>query len=125
MFNYHSFPPVHCSKKEVRRLLGAGYSYREIGVTLGVSTAHAHRINNGYRCRCGACPRARSRRKLVELAEAPQSKKPVRIRRPRGNQEDGGWLQKGLNIATQALVLLQAWKDLKGQNGKESPRPGW
>ena len=125
MFNLSTFPPVHCSKKEVRRLRGVGYSYREIGVTLGVSTAHAHRINNGYRCRCGSCPRARSLKKLVAL------KPPARTRRPspgrgRDDGENGNWLQQGLNTAGQLAAIWNAFKESRAQDTEDNPpKSGW
>ncbi len=126
------FFPVHCSKKEVRRLRAADYSYREIGLVLGVSLAQAHRINNGYRCRCGMCPRARSMKKLLALAEGPPSMRPRRTRRPRVDREDGGnesWISKAVNTVGAGLTLWKIAKGLKDGNLTLTPdkdkNPDW
>ncbi len=101
MFNQgNRFLPVHCSKKEVRRLHSAGYSYEEIGIVLGVSRAHAHRAGNGYRCRCGLCPRARSLKKLLALTPAKRTKRPPRPRGRNDGENGGGILETVLGLAS-------------------------
>ena len=105
-----SFPPVHCSPKEVHSLRKSGYTYEEIGETLGVSTAHAHRVGNGYKCRCGDCSPVRSRSELVALAEGPANKKPPVMKRPREGRDNGG--NGGLNIL-QLLALIKAAQDVQ------------
>ncbi len=80
MFNLRPRPAMHCSPKEVRHLLGVGYSQRAAADVLGVSQTQVNRASKGYRCRCLACPPARTLDELLAVvprkrrASSPQEK---------------------------------------------------
>ncbi len=105
--------PTHLSKKEIRRLRRVGHSFQEIADVLGTSKTHVLRISNGYRCRCGACPRPRKLDELLALTPKPRAKPPA---------EDDGEIDV-LGVLTQVLRAAQATQD----DGKKTPPPqtGW
>ncbi len=105
--------PIHLSKKEVRRLRKAGHSLQETADLLGASKRHVFRLENGYRCRCGACPRPRKLDELLVLTPKPRARPPA---------EDDGELDV-LGVLTQLLRAAQTTQD----DGKKTPPPqtGW
>ncbi len=120
MLNYQSFPAVHCSPKEVRRLRKADYSYQEIADVLGVSKTQVYRVAKyGHGCRCEACPRARS---LEELEALPSIRRePTPRKAPRK-----GWLEKGLEIAGGLATLYNARQEQATKSEEEKPASsGW
>ncbi len=105
--------PVHLSKKEVRRLRNAGYSLQSTADVLGVSKRHVFRLENGYRCRCGACPRPRKLRDLFLLTPKPRAKPPA--------ENDGE-----IDLLGGLLQVVKAAKAAQDAE-KEAPPPqtGW
>ncbi len=101
--------PVHCSRKEVKRLTRAFWSHSEIARVLGVSRSQVQRVANGYRCRCLACPPDRI---LDELLALPRVRKsPNR----KARQEKEGWLSKAVNTVGGVLALFNAVKEARNQ----------
>ncbi len=115
MFNLRPRPPVHCSRKEVRRLLGVGHSQRQAADVLDVSQTQLNRVSKGYRCRCLACPPARTLDEL--LAVVP------RKRRAPPEQEKEGWASRALNTIGAGLVLWKTMKEAQAPPEDEEKHP--
>ncbi len=105
--------PVHLSKKEVRRLRRAGYSPQRTADVLGVSKRHVFRLENGYRCRCGGCPRPRKLDELLALTPRPRARPPA---------EDEGE-DPILGVLLKALQAAKTAQD--AQEEARSPQTGW